>query len=191
MLWKVRISIRKKLALIGIFSLTVIVMVFAIVRVGVVSTKDRIADISWLYFWSNVEMVICVSFAPYPLLETMLILLLLSAIIVACLGSFRQLYVSQTGSSDLKPSANSSSATRRGLLSSFWSNISSASKTTNRDKWQISHSSREKSISRGSDERIMPLDSIYISRDVDQSSEMVYDNRKTLSRQYTRVAAGR
>jgi hypothetical protein len=56
MLWNVRISLRKKLALIGIFSLTVIVIVFAIVRVAVVTSYTKQSDVTWLYVWSNIEM---------------------------------------------------------------------------------------------------------------------------------------
>lgn len=49
--------LRQKLALIGIFSLTVIVMAISIVRVAVVQTSDhRNADQTWLFVWANVEM---------------------------------------------------------------------------------------------------------------------------------------
>lgn len=64
MLWNVQISLRKKLALMGIFSLTVIVMVVAIVRVAVVTTKNTNADISWLYFWSNIEIAVGICTPP-------------------------------------------------------------------------------------------------------------------------------
>lgn len=66
MLWRVRISWRKKLALIGLFSLTVIVVVFSIVRVAVVTTHKTQADITWditwLYMWSSIEMAVCKCF---------------------------------------------------------------------------------------------------------------------------------
>jgi hypothetical protein len=61
LLWKVRISLRRKLALTGIFSLTIIVMIFAIVRVAIVTTDNSNADISWLYMWSSIEMSVCTS----------------------------------------------------------------------------------------------------------------------------------
>ncbi len=64
MLWNIQISLRKKLALMGIFSLTVIVMVVAIVRVAVVTTKNTNADISWLYFWSNIEIAVGICTPP-------------------------------------------------------------------------------------------------------------------------------
>ena len=55
MLWRVQMSLRKKTALVGIFSLAIITCVFAIVRVTVISTLTRQADPSWLYMWSSVE----------------------------------------------------------------------------------------------------------------------------------------
>jgi hypothetical protein len=58
MLWNVRISWAKKLALVGIFSLTVIVIILAIVRVAVVTSHHTQVDISWLYLWSNIEMAV-------------------------------------------------------------------------------------------------------------------------------------
>ena len=59
MLWKVRLSIRKKFALGGIFSITVIIMVFAIIRVVVVSSYSQQPDQSWLYLWSSIEQAVC------------------------------------------------------------------------------------------------------------------------------------
>lgn len=54
-LWNVRISLKKKLALMGIFSLTVITIVFAVVRIAVMPNKDSSADITWLCLWAHVE----------------------------------------------------------------------------------------------------------------------------------------
>ncbi|KAL8751698.1 MAG: hypothetical protein Q9184_005986 [Pyrenodesmia sp. 2 TL-2023] len=72
MLWKVQMSLRKKVALGGIFSLAVITTVFAIVRVASTSALTKQPDGSWMYMWNSIEQ--CV------------------AIIVACLGSFRSLF---------------------------------------------------------------------------------------------------
>ncbi|CAH0038138.1 unnamed protein product [Clonostachys solani] len=84
-LWNVRIPFKKKALLLGVFSLTIIIMVVAIIRVALVkgiSSEVRVSSIDWLYFWSNIEAGI--------------------AIVVACLASFRQLFVynkeSQEGS---------------------------------------------------------------------------------------------
>ena len=59
MLWNVRIPFRQKLMLIAIFSVTVVVMVVSVVRVAVVNSNDKNADISWLYLWSGIEMATC------------------------------------------------------------------------------------------------------------------------------------
>ncbi|KAL8927555.1 MAG: hypothetical protein Q9208_002360 [Pyrenodesmia sp. 3 TL-2023] len=72
MLWKVQMSLRKKVALGSVFSLTVITTVFAVVRVTSVSALTKQPDPSWSFMWSSIEQ--CV------------------AIIVACLGSFRSLF---------------------------------------------------------------------------------------------------
>ena len=59
LLRKVRLSVRKKLALGGLFSITVIIMVFAIIRVVVVSSYSHRPDQTWLYLWSGVEQAVC------------------------------------------------------------------------------------------------------------------------------------
>ncbi|KAL3481033.1 hypothetical protein BJX99DRAFT_254012 [Aspergillus californicus] len=71
MLWRLRIPLRKKILLMGLFSLTILVIVIALVRVTV---NNLTLDIAWLFFWSFLEVA--------------------TAIIVACLASFRQLFVS-------------------------------------------------------------------------------------------------
>ncbi|XTI93063.1 hypothetical protein V2W45_1249156 [Cenococcum geophilum] len=71
-LWQVRIPLTKKLALTGIFSLVVITMVFAILRVTLISKLTKQPDTSWSYMWSSIEQNI--------------------AIVVACLASFRILF---------------------------------------------------------------------------------------------------
>lgn len=59
MLWNVRIPLKKKLILFSLFSAIIVVVVVSIIRVAVVSSKNRHVDISWLYLWSNVEMSTC------------------------------------------------------------------------------------------------------------------------------------
>ncbi|QSZ36724.1 hypothetical protein DSL72_006607 [Monilinia vaccinii-corymbosi] len=71
-LWKVKITQRHRLALYGLFSLTVITMAFAIIRVAVVSTASRQPDSSWLYMWSAIEPPV--------------------AVVISCLVSFRALF---------------------------------------------------------------------------------------------------
>ena len=71
-LWQVRIPLTKKLALTGIFSLVVITMLFAILRVTLISKLTKQPDTSWSYMWNSIEQNI--------------------AIVVACLASFRALF---------------------------------------------------------------------------------------------------
>lgn len=54
-LWKTRISLRKKLILLSIFSATIFIMVTAMIRVAVGMNYDRQMNIDWLCFWSFVE----------------------------------------------------------------------------------------------------------------------------------------
>ncbi|CAD6588374.1 MAG: hypothetical protein ASARMPRED_003539 [Alectoria sarmentosa] len=73
LLWNASIEIRKKLALTGIFSLTIFIIGVAIIRV-VLTTSGSGLDLTWLLLWSGLEMTV--------------------AILVACLASFRILYTS-------------------------------------------------------------------------------------------------
>ncbi|CAD6443768.1 4c810b13-d3d1-4626-acd8-513defa6fcaa [Sclerotinia trifoliorum] len=89
-LWTVRLSRKKKLAFAGIFSLAVITMIFAIVRVAVNigSPHSTLFDQSWLYTWSLIEQTV--------------------AIIVACLASFRSLFARNNISQPAPPDPHES-----------------------------------------------------------------------------------
>lgn len=63
MLWNVRIPLRQKLILIGIFSVTIVVIIVAIIRVTIINDGNGNIDVSWVYLWSNVEVSTCM----YPL----------------------------------------------------------------------------------------------------------------------------
>ncbi|KAF2851332.1 hypothetical protein T440DRAFT_517339 [Plenodomus tracheiphilus IPT5] len=89
MLWHVRVPLKKKLALMSLFSLTVIVMGTVIARVSVIPTTDSQADVSWLYLWYNLEMSV--------------------TLLVSSLAAFRQLYV--TKSNNTRPPRTQSSGT--------------------------------------------------------------------------------
>ncbi|KAK8085944.1 hypothetical protein PG994_000918 [Apiospora phragmitis] len=58
-LWDVQIPAQKKAILLGIFSLTVAIVCFAIIRavlVGGIGSELRDMSLEWLYLWSNVEL---------------------------------------------------------------------------------------------------------------------------------------
>ncbi|KAF5877156.1 uncharacterized protein Bfra_001519 [Botrytis fragariae] len=81
MLWAVRLSRKRKLALAGCHIM--ISMIFAIVRVAIVSSHSHRVEESWLYTWSFVEKTV--------------------AIVVACLASFRSLFSRQNTSQPTLP----------------------------------------------------------------------------------------
>lgn len=58
MLWNVRISWGQKLALMGLFSLTIIATIVSILRVALVTSSKHQLDTTWLYMWSNVDMAV-------------------------------------------------------------------------------------------------------------------------------------
>lgn len=73
MLWGVQMSLRKKAALVGIFSLAIITCVFAIVRVIVISTETRQLHVLWSYKWNQavwISVEQCVGKRPLLLLQT-------------------------------------------------------------------------------------------------------------------------
>jgi hypothetical protein len=89
-LWQVRIPLRKKLFLAGLFSFVFVTMIFAILRVTLINSFSRQPDPSWAYMWTSIEQNTGSHFrvshyGEFPLT--------LSAIVVACLGSFRTLFV--------------------------------------------------------------------------------------------------
>lgn len=55
MLRKLRTSGKRKAGLAAVFCCTVITMVIAIVRIGVVSPWIFQADLTWCYLWSIIE----------------------------------------------------------------------------------------------------------------------------------------
>ena len=160
MLWNVKISIRQKLALIGIFSLTTIVVVVAIVRVTIVSTSfDTQIDQTWLYLWENVEMAVGQSNTAQQSNTANQS----PAIIVSCLGSFRQLFIKHDKGRYIQPTDDQQHTKNRLLSSSrslrSISTLHSSGRSTFRSVF--SHPKQHTpSSSSGSVERIAPLDNI-------------------------------
>ncbi|PYI23593.1 hypothetical protein BO86DRAFT_440362 [Aspergillus japonicus CBS 114.51] len=75
LLWNVRIPVRRKAILMAILSVAVVIIIVAVVRVAVVARRNQNSDISWLWMWSFIEATV--------------------ANIVACMASFRQLFMKQ------------------------------------------------------------------------------------------------
>ncbi|KAJ5185589.1 hypothetical protein N7491_006542 [Penicillium cf. griseofulvum] len=78
-LWKTKVSLLKKLILLSIFSATIFIMIVSVIRVAVGMTYDHQINIDWLCFWSFVEVDV--------------------AIIVSCVASLRQLFVTSQNQS--------------------------------------------------------------------------------------------
>ena len=80
--------------MIGLFSLTVLIMAIAIIRVTVVSSKNVPSDMTWLYFWTNIELFVG-KFVYLPALRPSLAAALTyKALAISSFASFRQLYMS-------------------------------------------------------------------------------------------------
>ncbi|KAI4230761.1 MAG: hypothetical protein LQ349_006051 [Xanthoria aureola] len=142
MLWNVRLPLRQKVLLMTIFSLTVIVMIVSIIRVAIVGSSTRSStqqpDISWVYFWSNIEMS--------------------TAIVIACIGSFRQVFVN---------AHNRRRQDRRNRPSSFnrlfpWLRFPSWSKRSPLKRSPKSSKGQDSSQDWRSPTHIAPLQSIHI-----------------------------
>jgi hypothetical protein len=59
MVWRLRLPMTKKLILVGLFSLTIITMGTALVRLLVVPHGEIGADLTWTFTWTTIEMCIC------------------------------------------------------------------------------------------------------------------------------------
>jgi hypothetical protein len=71
-LWRVRISVKKKLYLLSMFMVTLFTLAMAIIR-GTIS-YGRIAsdysqsqNISWIWFWLQMEFIVCEFSSPFSL----------------------------------------------------------------------------------------------------------------------------
>lgn len=115
MLWNARLPLRTKAILLAIFSLTVFIMIVAVIRVTVVNSPNLPADVSWLYFWSNIEMTTCMCIYTLTCCRSGLLTGTLVAIIIACMASFRQFFVHATKQRKQKKPSNPLS--RKTLLS--------------------------------------------------------------------------
>ncbi|KAI0968464.1 hypothetical protein F4678DRAFT_443076 [Xylaria arbuscula] len=143
-LWNVQIALKKKIFLLGVFSLTIIIIITSIIRVVLVKGvggATRVSSIDWLYLWSNIEAGIAIS--------------------VACLASFRQLFVFKQNQG--KESRSSESSFRR-LLKRY--TLFHKTYASNTSQQNLTYRP-ESSSTGGSLHRIVPLLDIHIHRSVD------------------------
>ncbi|KAJ8071714.1 hypothetical protein OCU04_002030 [Sclerotinia nivalis] len=147
-LWNSRVPTRKKIILLGLFSLTVIVIIISIIRVAVVSSTDTNVDTSWLYFWSNIEVT--------------------TSIIIACLTSFRQLFVHSQTRTNQEPNPSHyviapASTSRKGSLPYFTTSLKNSHGSNPRKPTWPSERLESQTY-------IVPLDSVHIKHNVDVSN---------------------
>lgn len=88
-----QMTVRRKLCLGLIFSLTIITIVFSIVRASVASSWTGPPDDSWLFMWTFIETT--VGKTPIPLPLFLASDYYGSAIVVVCLAAIRNLFSSQ------------------------------------------------------------------------------------------------
>ena len=176
MLWHVRIKLQQKLILLSIFSITVVVMIVSIIRVAVVHSDNQNADISWLYLWSNIEMATCMCSRSRLLQSRLLISSLSIAIIIACVASFRQLFI--TSQNQHRYDGSGISTTRRGLLGYFRSYNKSSNNSGSYTKWLTTRSRQAAPLDRSdSQTHIVPLHNIHVTQKVDISNTASNDNK--------------
>lgn len=65
------LPLRKKLVLVAVCSLTLFMMICAIIRIGV-GMKDKLTDLSWFLTWNSVEMTL----GTFPVFSPLISLLL-------------------------------------------------------------------------------------------------------------------
>ena len=94
---RVHISAPQKVALIGVLSLGLIIIGFAIARIVVTDAQGTHPEISWLSLWSAIESSV--------------------AVLVCCLASFKALFTGQRHGSSRQPYYTHSSTRGRGVSS--------------------------------------------------------------------------
>ncbi len=166
MLWNVRVSWDKKLALMGIFSLTVFVIIVSIIRIAVVTSKTVQGDVTWLYMWGLIEMAVGMFFPRHKSMSTTTNAILQNpAVVVSCLVSFRQFFVKSVRAAG-RPKHNILFTGNRGLLSRFRSQTSDDVFKMSK-RWGASRPHLHGASSLGSSELIVPLNNIVVDRNLD------------------------
>ena len=166
----------------GIFSLSVIVIIFAVMRVSVVVLKNKQLDETWLYMWSLIEMAVGgYTISPALLLRDLDSVSLMNnaAVVVACLSSFRQLFVkSQQAAQTPQTTEESHSSWTASWLPKLryqWSKVKFPTSTRS----FTGRTTNQSIPSLGSRERIVPLTTIYVERSIDHSSMPIRDAKTT------------
>jgi hypothetical protein len=71
MLWPLQVALRRKLALMGMMSLSVFMIAIAIIRCAGASLPNGVIDTSWLIFWQGMESAVAVLMVSLLVLKSM------------------------------------------------------------------------------------------------------------------------
>ena len=100
LLWRVRISIRQKLALASVLCVSVILIVISIIKVAAVNTIPGQVDTTWGLFWQQAEASI--------------------AVIVVSLAVFRSLFVPESAKASDEPKGSPITTRTRHSFTKMW-----------------------------------------------------------------------
>ena len=107
----------------GILCLTGVTILFAVIRIAVMPNKTSTADITWLCLWAHIETGV----GTLHILESTISLAdndtSFSAVIVACLASFRQLFVKENQPGPGKKILDSDSSPRSTRIKSLFTRV--------------------------------------------------------------------
>ena len=136
-------------------------MIIAIIRVAIVSAATHNIDLSWLYFWSVIEMA--TGKHTYPVLARFIeIDDTMTAISISCLASFRQLFVKSHDRQQPKTPRDGGSC--RSLLTCFRSDRTRSHCSNPMVKWPTSRNKYQKSTERwDSQNNLVPLKTLRLS----------------------------
>lgn len=169
LLWGLQMSLRQKLGLIGIFSLTLITIVFAIIRVEVALRGVR-EDDSWFYLGTSIELTVgrLIFFAFYALLnpnETDNIPFPdCIAIAIACIVSYRSFFTERAQS---RVSKHSSDPTYLGKSNGHRYYVEAGTDNNNNRTRRYEQKISDSSLRDRVETEVMPLDMINVKEEVD------------------------
>lgn len=167
LLWKVKINIRRKLALWGILCLSIFTAITALIKVAGGNIGHGQVDSAWAIFWLQAEAAV--------------------AIIVVSVSAFRALFVTHRASKQQSPAHHGSS------FDFIWSKIvrrhdnlpAAPASTHNGAGTYIGHSPYDSGSFEGSRDMELPLQGrgIRVTHDIssDKISNIIYRNRSMLT----------
>ena len=108
LLWKLQVSQRQKIILLGIFLLPIIPIIFGILRLVFCNPVNGTVDVVKFTFYSNLENNAGTHTNTHPLSPTPLLTFPSTAIITACLPSMRLFFLNRTGTTTVHTNGPSS-----------------------------------------------------------------------------------